>query len=163
MKERKYKNFFVAAADGTRVYTGKYYVHPKEGKAVGFALSALYAAFILLYFLENAPSVTCIYVFPIAAARLFPALYWLMGAFSRAVTGEKITIVQRESGIGRAYRAAVGCATLGLLTLGAEIVFCALNGFSYLSLAYNAIALLLSAIGAAHAKTVYAKTREEVS
>ncbi len=161
MKERKYKNFYVAAGGGARVYTGKYYVHPKEGKAVGFALAALYAAFVLLYFLENAPSTRCIYVFPFAAARLFPALYWLMGAFSRAITGERITIVQKENGIGRAFRAAMGCAILGFLTLGAETVFCALNGFSYLSLVYNAIALLLSAIGAVHARAIYAKTREE--
>ena len=162
MKERKYKEDYKLI---TRIdpdtgrekrvaeYVGKYYRIPMEAAALKrfmlaciglFALSFLTLA---VYIMLNSPSSYCMYVMPIAAIALFPLLYWGMGLYSMWRAPEKMTSVQKETGVGRVLRSALGCI--------GDIVFLCLGG----DFAGEWLALLMMAASAVSAGTCFVQAR----
>ena len=143
MKERRFKEDYklITKTDPDtgrekRVaeYIGKYYRIPMEASALKrFKLEeiGLFAASFLalaVYIMLNSPSSFCMYVMPIAALALFPMLYWGMGLYSMWRAPEKMTSVQKETGVGRVLRSALGCMAFPALACIGDVVFLALGG-----------------------------------
>ena len=137
MKERKYKEDYqieVTMTDRGRdkrvaVYRGKWYslnVTAKEKNLLRiFAVGAfvLFIIFYLLYMKLSTPSSRCMYVLPVAAAGLLPAAYWAMGLFTMLRAPERMTSVQKESGIGRVMRSGMGCMALTGIAAVGDVIF----------------------------------------
>ena len=170
MKERKYKEDYKLI---TRIdpdtgrekrvaeYVGKYYRIPMEAAALKrfmlaciglFALSFLTLA---VYIMLNSPSSYCMYVMPIAAIALFPLLYWGMGLYSMWRAPEKMTSVQKETGVGRVLRSALGCMIFPALACIGDIVFLCLGG----DFAGEWLALLMMAASAVSAGMCFVQAR----
>lgn len=99
----------------------------------------------------NAESSRCFYVFPFYAAALFPLLYWGMGALRLLRQKVCFTEVDRDAGLGRLHRSALGFVVIAALHTLADGVFLALGGAGEKPAA-EMIALLgvvLSGLGAA--------------
>lgn len=170
MKERKYKEDFkiVTRIDPntgrekrTAVYKGKYYrlqLDAASLKKFNILCTALLAASLLallVYMLLDSPSAYCMYVMPIAAIGLFPMLYWGMGLFSMWRAPEKLTSVQKETGVGRVLRSALGCMVFPSLAAIGDVVFLCLGG----NLGDEWPALLMLLICAALSGVCFAKAR----
>ena len=142
MKERKYKNdwrseFRVDPVTGREteelIYVGKWYAAENAAfsrRALHWACAAnlLFFVLLLVYFLLDFPGATTLYVFVPAAIALFPWLYWVMGCAAALRAPEKLTRIQRETGIGRVLRSAVGCAVFSGLAVLGDCVFLFLGG-----------------------------------
>ena len=136
MKERKYKEDWVnetrfderGKEKRVPVYRGSFFsLQPGDRKRSLF-LSALlpwivYLALLILYFRLDFPGTRVVYVFLPAALGLFPCLYWAMGIWGLYRAPEKMTRLQKENGIGRVLRSAVGCAVFASAALVGESVF----------------------------------------
>ncbi|MGN0746363.1 MAG: hypothetical protein ACI4ML_06805 [Aristaeellaceae bacterium] len=141
MKERKYKEDYrleTRLTDRGRekrvaVYQGEWYVPGNQqdwtqarrfGLGGWVALAVCYAAYMRL----STPSAWCMYVLPVAAAGVIPALYWVMGLFALLRCPSPMIRTQREKGIGRVMRSSLGCMVLlGMAALG-DVVFLAVGG-----------------------------------
>lgn len=142
MKERKYKNdwrseFRIDPVTGREtqemIYVGKWYVAENAAacrRALHWACAAnlLFFVLLLVYFLLDFPGATTLYVFVPAAIALFPWLYWLMGCSAALHAPDRLTRIQRETGIGRVLRSAVGCAVFSGLAVLGDCVFLFLGG-----------------------------------
>lgn len=135
MKERKYKEDYglkMVIDDRGRekretVYRGEWFhLNAQERKKTLLhtgVCAVVFAVFYLVYLERNSPSTRCMYVFPIAACALPCFVYWIMGLWGIWRTPEKMTRVQKEKGIGRTLRSAIGCAVfMGMAAIG-DIVF----------------------------------------
>lgn len=137
MKERKYKEQYklIDEMDSrghinrTAVYTGRYYVwqaddaRQKRCRVTWLIGMLSITACILGYLLANTPGSRCIYVLPILIIGLFPALYGCIGAVNVYRQPRKLTIVQRENGIGRLVRSAFGAALTASIALIGDVIF----------------------------------------
>ena len=142
LKERKLKEDYTLESyidDRGRekrraVYRGSWYTmgldaHKKQKLTVtSIVLCALFAVLYIIYMKLSTPSAWCMYVLPIAAAGLIPLVYWGMGLFSMLRTPETMTRVQRETGIGRVMRSAMGCMILLFIAMVGDVIFMARNG-----------------------------------
>lgn len=158
MKERKYKEEYkletqldvkTGKPKQIPVYMGDHYRLGEEKKGVAlacilplFAYLALYAAYMLL----DSASARCIYVMPIAACATIPTLYALLGAVSALRAPEKMTRVQRETGVGRVMRSMMGCGVITALAVIGDAAFVLQNGMAGEGAAF---ALLVGASAAA--------------
>lgn len=137
MKERRLKEDYVleeyiderGREKRRSVYRGKWYrlAADAQGKKKLRLYSALgcacFAALYFLYMKLSTPSAWCMYVLPIAAAALIPLLYWAMGFVSMLRAPQVMTRVQRETGVGRVMRSAMGCMILlGTAAVG-DVIF----------------------------------------
>ena len=62
---------------------------------------------------------------------LFPGVYGLMGLYAMLRAPERMTIVQRENGVGRLMRSGLGCGVFASLgAVGGAICLCAANGWA---------------------------------
>ena len=137
MKERRFRNdwqseYQIDPATGREteklVYVGAWYA-ARDAAACRRALQraaaggALFFALLLLYFLLDFPGVSTLYVFLPAGIALFPCLYWLMGAAVALRAPAKLRRVQRETGVGRMLRSAIGCAVCAGLAVLGDCVF----------------------------------------
>lgn len=143
LKERKYIEDYALESyldekghDKRRVvHRGDSYRYQSPAKAKK-ALQRLLGCFLLgavlyvCYLLLGTPSTYCMYVLPIAACAVFPFAYWAMGLVSmwHSVRGMKaITRTEKEKGIARIVRSAIGCAAfLSMAGVGC-VVFCLRN------------------------------------
>lgn len=137
MKERKFKNDYQIEVtmdekgrDKRRaVYRGKWYqldLSRAEKKQLGFfSIGALllFAICYILYMKLSTPSSRCMYVLPVAAAGLMPAAYWIMGLYSMLRAPERMTSVQKEKGIGRVMRSAMGCMLMTGAAAAGDVIF----------------------------------------
>lgn len=135
MKERKYKDDWyneVSLDDRGRekrtpVYRGSWFrlpaAYPKKALLLRAALPWLcFAVLLFLYFRLDFPGTRVLYVFLPAALALFPGLYWFLGIVSFLRAPEKMTRLQKETGIGRVLRSAVGCAVFCCAALVGDLV-----------------------------------------
>ena len=142
MKERKYKEEYKLETQldvktgkprQIPVYMGDYY-HLEAGKrAIAIACWLPLAAYLVLYavyMLLDSPSARCIYVMPIAACATIPTLYAVLGALSALRAPQKMTRVERETGVGRVMRSMIGCGTVTALSCVGDAVFMLRNGFA---------------------------------
>lgn len=157
MKERKYKEEYVLESyvdergreKRRAVYRGSYYHIAAQGEArkklnlYAVGSCVLFVLFYLIYMKLSTPSAWCMYVLPVAAAALIPLYYWCMGLFSMLRAPEKMTRTQRENGIGRVMRSAMGCMILMFIALVGDVVFLA-RGASF-SAEWPGFAVLLCA------------------
>ena len=153
MKERKYKEDYrievtldERGRDRRRaVYQGDdFYLPENAGRLWTHAgMFAVYAALYLAYLLLNSPGSYCIYVMPIAACAVIPSAYWSMGLISMLRAPQKMTSTQKEKGIGRVMRSAMGCMVLLLTACVGDVIFMARNGNCFAEL--PAFALLVCA------------------
>ncbi|MGN0762317.1 MAG: hypothetical protein ACI4MK_02970 [Aristaeellaceae bacterium] len=161
MKERKYKEDYrleTRITDRGRekrvaVYQGEWYAPAGDEdwrQARGFSLGGL-IAFVLCYAAYmrlSTPSAWCMYVLPVAAAGLIPALYWGMGLFTLLRCPSPMIRTQREKGVGRVMRSALGCMVLlGMAALG-DAVFLAVGGQATAELPGFALLVCCAVIGA---------------
>lgn len=142
MKERKYKEDYAleqyiderGKEKRRAVYRGKWYrLHAnaeekKKLRLFSVLTCAAFAAVYLFYMKLSTPSAWCMYVLPVAAAGLIPLLYWAMGLFAMLRAPEKMTSIDKENGVGRVMRSAMGCMLLmGIASVG-DIIFMARSG-----------------------------------
>ncbi|MGN0971543.1 MAG: hypothetical protein ACI4OY_06275 [Aristaeellaceae bacterium] len=141
MKERKYKEDYrleTRITDRGRekrvaVYQGEWYAPGSDGdwrQARIFALGGFIAFLVCyaVYMRLSTPSAWCMYVLPVAAAGLIPALYWGTGLFALLRCPVPMIRTRREKGIGRVMRSSLGCMVLlGMATLG-DVVFLITGG-----------------------------------
>ena len=138
MKERKYKEDYrievtmdERGRDRRRaVYQGDdFYLPENTRRGWTYAgMLAVYAALYLAYMMLNSPGSHCIYVLPIAACAVIPSAYWTMGLISMLRAPQKMTSTQKEKGIGRVMRSAMGCMILLLTTCVGDVIFMARMG-----------------------------------
>ena len=138
MKERKYKEDYrieVTMDDRGRdrrkaVYQGDdFYLPEGAGHRWTYAaMFAVYATLYLLYMMMNTPGSHCIYVLPVAACAVIPSAYWAMGLFSMLHSPQKMTSTQKEKGIGRVMRSAMGCMVLMLTACAGDLIFMSRSG-----------------------------------
>lgn len=139
MKERRYAKYYKIAirvdpATGRereeRVYTGPLYgpAPARREKAALFLLTLLWWAFMVLGLLTDAPGTRNLYSGPFMAFTAVPGAYALLGLWETARLSDRMTIVARESSLGRVTRSALGCAVLGGACLVGEAVFLCLGG-----------------------------------
>lgn len=135
------------------VYRGNWYAYAdaKEAKnALVFALACFLgaAACWLLYMARSTPSTRCMYVLPVASCAVFPMAYWLMGLHGMSKKTDKMTRVQKENGVGRVLRSAVGSMVLLAMACVGDVIFMAaaknfateMSGFAMLVIAAAASA-----------------------
>lgn len=161
MKERKYKEDYrleTRITDRGRekrvaVYQGEWFTPAGDEdwrQARRFSLGGL-IAFVLCYAAYmrlSTPSAWCMYVLPVAAAGLIPALYWGMGLFTLLRCPSPMIRTQREKGVGRVMRSALGCMVLlGMAALG-DVVFLAVGGQALAELPGFALLVCCAAISA---------------
>ena len=141
MKERKYKEDWVNetrfdenTGKETRVpvYRGPWFYGATGGERKrllvwAFVPCLLFILLVVLYFRLDFQGATVLYVFLPAAAGLFPALYWMMGAAGLLNAPEKQTRLQKENSTGRVLRSAAGCMICAAAALLGELVL-ALSG-----------------------------------
>ena len=136
MKERKYKEDWVnetrfdAKGNEKRVpvYRGPLFSLPSGPEKRNLLLYSLlpWAALLALllgWFGMDFPGTRVLYVFLPAGLILFPCLYWAMGIFAVLRVPQKMTRVQKETGIGRVLRSAAACLILCGAALLGECVF----------------------------------------
>lgn len=168
MKERKYKEEYrieVTMDQRGRdrrkaVYQGDdFYLPERAGKKWVYAgMLTAYAFLYLFYMMLNSPGSHCIYVLPIAACAVIPSAYWAMGLFSMMRAPEKMTSTQKEKGIGRVMRSAMGCMILLLTACVGDVVFMIRSGKWTAELpAFSLLACAgITALGAfRHVKGIY--------
>lgn len=123
-----------------------------------------YLALVLLFFRLDFPGARILYVFLPAALSLFPCLYWAMGVWGLLRAPDKMTRVQKETGIGRVLRSAAACAILSCAALAGEIIFL-LSGADSVRGASGLLMLLAAAVisfgTSAFFRTVYRQLKEE--
>ena len=135
MKERKLKEDWRLeqriAENGKEervpVYTGTYYMLSAEKKRRLFVpVLICFLAFILsglAFLLLGRAGTYCMYVLPVFLCGLIPAAYWAMGLAGMMTSPAKMTSVQKEKGICRAFRSALGCAVLsGMAAVGDAVL-----------------------------------------
>lgn len=146
MKERKYKESyrFVTRIDEksgrerrSAEYIGEYFRFPalspapRRRAARLAAPLALYWAAALAYMKTAGITGRCIYALPPFMLGLFPGVYGLMGLYAMLRAPERMTIVQRENGVGRLMRNGLGCGVFASLgAVGGAICLCAANGWA---------------------------------
>ena len=137
VKERKYKEDWVSETrlDGKTgrekqgpVYRGSWFTAGGGQKKKELLLRSLlpwsgFLALLLLYFFLNYPGSRILYIFLPAALSLFPCLYWAMGVWGIFRAPDKMTRVQKETGIGRVLRSSAACVILCCAALIGEIIF----------------------------------------
>ena len=113
-------------------YAGQYCAFPAgtpdaKGRALRLAVPiALYWLLALAYLKTAGATGRCIYALVPYLLGLFPGVYALMGLFAMVRAPKRMTVVQRENGVGRALRSALGCGVFAALgTLGAIVCLCA--------------------------------------
>lgn len=127
MKERKYKDQYRVVAEpdartgsprGRAEYSGAYYRYPAGSpaprrRALGLGAGlALFWLFALAYLRLGRTTSRCAYALLPMIAALLPGAYGLIGAFSLLRAPERMTVLHREKGPGRAVRSALGCGIL---------------------------------------------------
>lgn len=146
MKERKYKESYrltnqVDPRTGRErrraEYVGEYYRFPAGSpaprrRAVRLAAPlALYWAAALVYMKTAGVTGRCIYALPPFLLSLFPGVYGLMGLYALLRAPERMTVVQRENGVGRLMRSGLGCGVFASLgAIGGAICLCAARGWA---------------------------------
>ena len=166
MKERKYKEDWInetridekGREKRVPVYRGELFTLPSGRNRQQLFLLALlpwigFLTLLILYFMLDFPGARVLYVFLPAALSLFPCLYWVMGVWGILRAPEKMTRVQKETGIGRVLRSAAACAILSCAALIGEAVFLFSGGDA--SREWPG-ALMLAACAALAAGAVYA-------
>lgn len=142
MKERKYKEDYAleqyiderGKEKRRAVYRGKWYrlradaAEKKKLQLVSVLTCVAFAAVYLFYMKLSTPSAWCMYVLPVCAAGLIPLLYWAMGLFAMLRAPEKMTSIDKENGIGRVMRSAMGCMILMGTACVGDIIFMARSG-----------------------------------
>ena len=137
VKERKYKEDWISETrvdektgkeKQVPVYRGSWFTAGAGQNKKDLILRSLlpwcgFLALLLLYFFLNYPGSRILYIFLPAALSLFPCLYWAMGVWGVFRSPEKMTRVQRETGIGRVLRSSAACMILCCAALTGEIVF----------------------------------------
>lgn len=156
MKERKYKESYklVTRFDDrgrekrVAIYTGDYYicdVSAKERRLFNIKQWAACAAFMLVfcvYLCLDTPGARIMYVMPVFACGIFPALYWIMGCAALMRTPEKMTIVQNETSFGRVLRSALGAAIFSAAAFIGDLV-ALIRGSAVFAQEYPGMVLLL--------------------
>ncbi|MEE1199810.1 MAG: hypothetical protein U0L09_04085 [Christensenellales bacterium] len=134
MKERKYKedySFETYMDEKGRekrkvVYRGDWFRLDADVRKRALVQSSatflLFAAVYLFYLKLNTPGARCMYVLPIAACAVVPAVYWAMGLLSLTRLQDQITRLQKENGIGRVLRSSLGCGILMAVACLGDIV-----------------------------------------
>ena len=141
LKERKYKREFRTV---TRIdpktgrerraaeYTGDWYRFASgspAGRAAGLAPWMAGVWIALLIYLKTARATgRCMYALLPAIMGLFPAVYGAMGLFALSRSPERMTVVQRENGIGRVMRSGLGCGLLAGIAAAGCALYLSLNG-----------------------------------
>lgn len=137
MKERKYKEDWknetrldekTGKEKRVPVYRGSWFEDRSGGGKKPLVLSALlpwagFLVLLVLYFRLGFPGSLILYIFLPAALSLFPCLYWAMGIWGLFRAPDKMTRLQKETGVGRVLRSAAGCAIFLSAALLGEIVF----------------------------------------
>lgn len=161
MKERKFKEQYKLVDElddrghikRTAVYTGRYYEWPadtaptRRHRILWLCAMLASAACILGYLLANTPGSRCIYVLPVLMISLFPTMYGAMGAVSVLRQPVKLTVIQRENGIGRLVRSSFGTALSSAIALAGDIVFMCLSAQPMAEAGGTALIALGSAVG----------------
>lgn len=140
MKERKYKedySFRSYITDRGKekrevVYNGDYfqYADGKEAKqSLYLALGCwiICAGLFVFYVKRNSPSTYCMYVLPVAACAVISMVYWAMGLFAMGRAPQTMTRLQKENGIGRVLRSAVGSGVLLTAACIGDVIFLLVN------------------------------------
>lgn len=136
MKARRYKEQFRLGMNGegkaSAEYAGAYYAFPDPtGKRRAARLAAPVAAYWLAapaYLKTAGVTGRTIYALVPFMLGLFPGVYALMGLFSMARAPARMTVVQRENGVGRVLRSALGCGVFSALGAIGAIVRLSLGG-----------------------------------
>ncbi len=136
MKERKYKEDWInetridekGREKRVPVYRGPVFetAPGQEKKKLllpAFLFWIAYLILLILYFRLDFPGARILYVFLPAALGIFPGLYWAMGIWGLFRAPDKMTRVQKETGIGRVLRSAAACTVFACAALIGEIVF----------------------------------------
>ena len=137
LKARRYKEQFRlrTTVDGRTgrerreaEYTGEYYAFSASGgsakrRAAKLAAPvALYWAAALAYLRTAGVTGRCIYALVPFLMGLFPGVYALMGLAAMARAPQRMTVVQRENGVGRVMRSGLGCGVFGAVgAVGATV------------------------------------------
>ena len=124
MKQRKYKEAYrIVSHTDARTgrerrdaeYTGAHYRFP-EGSPAPRRRALRLAPVLAVYWLAalawlKTAGITgrCVYALPPFLLGLFPGAYSLMGLVSMLRAPERMTVVQRETGVGRLMRSGLGC------------------------------------------------------
>ena len=161
MKERRYKEEYrlktqldvkTGKPKQIPVYVGDYYRlgAGTDRRAVAVRCLPYLAAFVLswgAYLMKNSPSSFCIYVLPFACCAAAPVMYAVLGAVSALRAPERMTRVQKETGIARLMRSLLGCCICVSLACLGDMIFMIRNGFAG---EWFAAALLLLAAAAGY-------------
>lgn len=136
MKERKYKEDWINETQMDEkgkekvvpVYRGAVFSIPAGQSKQRLVLYALlpwvgYLLLLILYFRLDFPGSRILYIFLPAALSLFPCVYWIMGIWGLFRAPQKMTRIQKETGIGRILRSAAACMVLSCAALIGETVF----------------------------------------
>ena len=171
MKEKRYMDDWVNVVSidektgrekRTPEYRGDWYIDKSTGAdktrsaLLGLAALMLLFGLFILYHMTGFPGSTVMYVFLPSALSLFPMLYWLIGLYCRYRAPEKMTRRQKESGISRLKRCAVGCAVLNGLALLMDAVYLITGGSAgreWPGTLIFAAACLLACLAARHYKS----------
>ena len=140
MKERKYKKEYRVV---TRIdprtgrerrsteYVGALYRFPEGSpaprrRAIRLSVPlALYWLATLAYLKTAGATGRCMYALVPFLPGLFPGVYGAMGLVCMLRAPERMTVVQRENGVGRLMRCGLGCGAFSTLgTVGAVVFLC---------------------------------------
>ncbi len=111
------------------VYRGDYFFFDpslapkKERNAWAVAGCALWLLPVVLWFLMDFPGTRCLYVFLPAALGLFPAFYWILGAFFLLWAPVRMNRAQKEKGPARVLRCAAACAFFSAMASLGDLIF----------------------------------------
>ena len=179
MKERKYKADWVnetridsksGREKQVPVYQGSWFrLQPGRSRKELVLLRAFlpwisFLVLVLLYFRLDFPGTRILYVFLPAALSIFPCLYWAMGIWVLFRAPERMTRVQKETGIGRVLRSAAACVILSCAALLGEMIFLFSGGDTVRE--WPGMLMLLAAAvisfgTSAFFRTVYRQLKEE--
>lgn len=137
MKERKYKEDYAVHTTFSDkgheqqkvVYQGEYFRFrggaQEKQRTLRWSLgcAGLFFLTYLIYMKLNTPSSRCMYVMPVAAVALIAFVYWCMGLFTLWRCPDRMTRLQKETGIGRVLRSCIGCAVLLAMACVGDIVY----------------------------------------
>lgn len=138
MKERRFKDQYRIVTDvdprtgrprEVAEYAGEYYSLPQPGRQAGRILPwiLLYWAAALAYLSTSRATGRCMYALVPFMLGLFPGCYAAMGLWALWHTPERMTVVQREKGLGRVLRSALGCCAFGAAGAVGCSVYLSLN------------------------------------
>ena len=142
MKERRYRDSYRLVTDvdprtgrprEVAEYAGDWYRFPEVERArrqamIAGSCVALYWALAIAHLRFSHVTSRCMYALVPFMLGLFPGTYAVMGLWTTLRAGERMTVVEKENGLGRLVRAALGCGVFAAMGAAGCAAYLTLGG-----------------------------------